>query len=83
MMFAELTVRPASPEDAGEIRQLSIAFTPGARDLPQQDFDSRYASAVSDATCCIAVAQSGSRLLGYALAQDFGPGLRTTFTTGA
>lgn len=82
MTFSKLTVRPAAPEDAGEVRRLSIAFTPGARDVPQQDFDSRYASAVSDDTWCIAVAQSDSRLLGYALAQDFGPGLRTTFTTG-
>lgn len=76
MTFSELTVRPAAPEDAGEVRRLSIAFTPGARDLPQQEFHSRYADAVSDATWCIAVAQSGSRLLGYASAQDFGPGLR-------
>jgi len=82
MTFGELVVRPAAPEDAGEVRSLSIAFTPGARDGPRDDFDSRYAAAVGGADWCIAVAQSGGRLLGYGLAQDFGPGLRTTFTTG-
>lgn len=82
MTFAELSVRPGAEEDAGEVRRLSIAFTPAARDVPQQDFDSRYANVLSDGAWCVAVAQSGSRLLGYGLAQDFGPGLRTTFTTG-
>lgn len=82
MTFGELTVRPATPADAGEVRRLSIAFTPGARNMPQQHFESRYADVVSDANWCVAVARSDGRLLGYGLAQDFGPGLRTTFTTG-
>lgn len=82
MPFGGLTVRPATAEDAVEVRRLSIAFTPGAQDVPQDDFTNRYARLVSDAEWCVAVAQSGGRLLGYGLAQDFGPGLRTTFTTG-
>jgi hypothetical protein len=64
MTFGELVVRPAAPEDAGEVRSLSIAFTPGARNVPREDFDSRYAAAVGGADWCIAVAQSGGRLLG-------------------
>lgn len=82
MTFGEVTVRPATAEDADEVRPLSIAFTAGVRDLPQQDFDSRYAGLVSDTAWCIPVAQSADRLLGYGLAQDFGPGLRANFTTG-
>lgn len=82
MPFAELVVRPATPEDAAEVRRLSIAFTSSAQDLPQQDFDGRFAGRVADAAWCVAVAQAGSRLIGYGVAQDFRPGLRTTFTTG-
>lgn len=82
MTLGEVTVRPATAEDAGEVRRLSIGFMPGAQDLSQQDFTYRYARLVSDADWCIAVALAGGRLLGYGLAQDFGPGLRTTFTTG-
>jgi GNAT superfamily N-acetyltransferase len=77
-----MVVRPAGPDDAAEIRRLSISFTPSALNVSPEDFWSRYSSVVSDASWCVAVAHSGGRLLGYGLAQDFGPGLRATFTTG-
>lgn len=82
MTLQEIAVRPAKPEDAAEVRRLCISFTPGARNVPPEAFHSRYASVVSDASWCVAVAHSHGRLLGYGLAQDFGPGLRATFTTG-
>ena len=44
MAFGQVVVRPAGPEDADEVRNLSIAFTPGARDVAREDFDSRYAA---------------------------------------
>jgi len=82
MTLQEIAVRPARPEDAVEVRRLNISFTPSAQNVPSEDFYSRYASVVSDASWCVAVAHSRGRLFGYGLAQDFGPGLRATFTTG-
>ena len=82
MTHGEMIVRPAGPEDAAEVRRLSIAHTPSARNVPPEVFYSRYDSVVSDALWCVAVAHTRGRLLGYGLAQDFGPGFRTTFTTG-
>lgn len=82
MTLQEIAVRPATRGDAAEVRRLSISFTPSARNVPPEVFDSRYAGLVSDPSWCVAVARSRGRLLGYALAQDFGPGLRATFTTG-
>jgi GNAT superfamily N-acetyltransferase len=78
----KVVVRPAGPDDADEVRRLSVSFTPNAGYLPPEDFNSRFASVVSDASWCVPVAQSHGRLLGYGLAQDFGPGLRSAFTTG-
>jgi len=82
MTLQEIAVRPATPEDAAEVRRLSISFTPSARNVPPGVFYSRYAGLVSDPSWCVAVAHSRGRLFGYGLAQDFGPGLRATFTTG-
>ena len=82
MTLEEIIVRPAESEDAVGVRRLSIAFTPGGRNIPQEVFYSRFAKVISDASWCVAVAHSRGRLLGYGLAQDFGPGLRTAFTTG-
>ena len=82
MALEAVAVRPAGPQDAAEVRRLSVSFTPNAGNVPLEDFHSRFASVVSDATWCVAVAHSHGRLLGYGLAQDFGPGLRATFTTG-
>lgn len=77
-----IIVRAAGPEDAAEVRRLSISFMPSAQNVPPEVFYRRYADAVSSASWCVAVAHARARLLGYGLAQDFGPGFRTTFTTG-
>lgn len=82
MTLKKVVVRPAGPEDAAEVRRLSVSFTPNAGNVPHEDFASRYASMISDASWCVGVAYSNGRLLGYGLAQDFGAGLRATFTTG-
>ena len=83
MVVEDMKVRSAGLEDAAEVRRLSIAFTPSTEaDVPPEVFDSRYAQLLADGSWCVAVAQSGGRLYGYALAQDFGPSLRTDFTTG-
>lgn len=81
-MVEDMKVRSAGPEDVAEVRRLSIAFTPSAEGVPPEIFDSRYAQLLADDSWCVAVAQSDGRLWGYALAQDFGPGLRMDFTTG-
>lgn len=75
-------VRAARPEDAAEVRRLSIAFTPAAQEVPPEVFHSRFAQFVANDSWCLPVAQERTRLIGYGLAQDFGPGLRATFTTG-
>ena len=79
-----LVVRAARPEDAAEVRRLSIAFTPAAQEVPPEVFHSRFARFPADASWCLPVAhaQGSGRLIGYGLAQDFGPGLRATYTTG-
>ena len=77
-------VRAARPEDAAEVRRLSILFTPAAREVPPEAFHSRFTQFLEDASWCLPVAhaQGYGRLTGYGLAQDFGPGLRATYTTG-
>ena len=82
MTQIRLVVRAARPEDAAEVRRLSIAFTPAAQEVPPEVFDSRFARFLADASWCLPVAPARTRLLGYGLAQDFGPGLRADFTTG-
>lgn len=82
MTFERLVVRAARPEDAAEVRRLSIAFTPAAQEVPPEVFHSRFARFLADASWCLPVAPARTRLLGYGLAQDFGPGLRADFTTG-
>jgi GNAT superfamily N-acetyltransferase len=82
MTLEEIIVRAGGPEDAAEVRRLAISFRPSARNVPPEVFHSRYGDVVSDASWCVAVAHARGRLLGYGLAQVFGPGFRTTFTTG-
>ena len=82
MTLEGLVVRPARPEDAAEVRRLSISFTPAAQEVPPDAFHTRFAQFLADASWCLPVAQARGGLVGYGLAQDFGPGLRATFTTG-
>lgn len=78
----DLQVRLASQPDAPGVRRLTLAFSPKMPILPVAAFEERYSRLLSDESWCLAVASSGDLLLGYALAQDFRPGLRTAFTTG-
>ncbi|MGO4227241.1 N-acetyltransferase family protein [Arthrobacter sp. YAF34] len=82
MTLEGLVVRAARPEDAAEVRRLSISFTPAAQEVPPEAFQTRFAQFLADAAWCFPVAQARGGLVGYGLAQDFGPGLRATFTTG-
>ncbi|SDL67243.1 GNAT family N-acetyltransferase [Arthrobacter sp. ok362] len=84
MTLEGLVVRAARPEDAAEVRRLSISFTPSAQEVPPEAFQSRFTAFLADTSWCLPVAQpqGRGRLIGYGLAQDFGAGLRATFTTG-
>lgn len=82
MKLERLMVRAARPEDVAEVRRLSMSFTPTAQEVPPEAYHSRFAQLLADASWCLPVAQARGRLIGYGLAQDFGPGLRATYTTG-
>lgn len=71
-------VRPATPGDLAAVRRLTLAF--GTRgDFPDDAaFATRYAEILADPDWLLLVADDA----GYLLAQDFGPGLRATWTVG-
>ncbi|MDQ2738024.1 MAG: GNAT family N-acetyltransferase [Actinomycetota bacterium] len=79
-----MMVRAAVAEDADEVRRLSEQFTPSARQERSLElFTDEYARIIDDNRYLLAVADSPSgRLAGYLLAQDYGPGLRHSFTVG-
>ncbi|WP_141365643.1 GNAT family N-acetyltransferase [Glutamicibacter uratoxydans] len=50
--------------------------------LPQEQFTVRFQNILHDANWFIGVAAEGRMLLGYVVVQDFGPGLRGSFSVG-
>lgn len=75
------SIRHARSGDVAEIYRLACLFTPGLK-LTADDFDQNFQSLISDPNWLICVAESGGGLAGYAAAQDYGRGLRTSFTVG-
>ena len=75
-------VRAARPGDLAAVRRLACGFD-GVPPAPSDGaFASRFARIVARDDYALLVADAGGDLVGYALAQDFGPGLRRAFSTG-
>lgn len=77
-----MSVRRARSSDALSVRRLAEGFgsagDPPARGL----FDLEYARIISDDSWLLSVVADAGTVRGYALARDYGPGLRAAFTTG-
>ncbi|WP_353648356.1 GNAT family N-acetyltransferase [Nakamurella sp. A5-74] len=77
-----MSVRRARSSDALSIRRLAEGFGTAGDPPASGQFDHEYARIISDDTWLLAVAEDAGTVRGYALAQDYGPGLRASFTTG-
>lgn len=77
-------VRRARLQDADEVRRLSELFTPSARtERSPELFGREFSRIIADDDWLLAVVEgSDGVLVGYVLAQDHGPGLRSSFTVG-
>ena len=73
-----LACRPAVAADEDAVRRLATAFDPRTED----GFEERYARILGRDDWALLVACDGPALVGYALAQDYGPGLRRAFGVG-
>lgn len=78
----ELVVRGAKSTDINDLRRLSVRFTPYAELLGDDEFRRRCNELMVDDAWFLAVVETGGETVGYVAAQDFGPGLRASFTTG-
>lgn len=81
-MPATIVVRPARSGDAAAVRALAEAFTPQTANLAVEEFRARFEELARKPDWCLPVARLEGCVVGYALAQDLGPGLRARFTTG-
>lgn len=72
-------VRTASPRDVEAVHALVCGFDGRAVAPPDDAFRARYDRIVGHDSYALLVADD---LTGYALAQDYGPGLRRAFSTG-
>ena len=72
-------VRAAAPGDLDAVHALVCGFDGRPATPPDDGFRARYARIVADPSWALLVA---GELTGYALAQDYGPGLRRPFSTG-
>lgn len=77
-----VAVRAARTEDERDCRRACIDFDPGTADLSREVFHRRFQALVGRADYCLPLASFSDRVVGYALAQDFGPNLRLRFTIG-
>lgn len=74
-----IVVRRAGPDDGPAVHELACGFDGRPPAEPDEGFTARYARIVADPAYALLVADD---LTGYALAQDYGPGLRRAFSTG-
>lgn len=82
-MGTMITCRPATTADAAVVRALTIDFDRAAQShLREEEFLARYDEIVASDDWLILLAEADGRAVGYALAQDYGPGLRRPFTVG-
>lgn len=75
-------VRRALSSDAEVVRRLAEAFGGAGDPVTRRLFDREYARIISADDWLLTVVEEGGAVRGYALAQDYGPGLRSAFTTG-
>ena len=81
-MSIDLVMRTARPEDLDEIRRMSLLFTPGVQGMSSEEFSESYLRLLNDVGWLIGVAQDHKDVVGYILVQDYGRGLRGSFTIG-
>ena len=77
---AKVSVRQAAADDARLLRPLTLAFGFVSRPLSEAEFEQRLAEVLSRGWLVL-VAEVDGQAVGYAAAQDYGPGLRARFTT--
>ncbi len=83
MMGPMVVCRRATPADAAVVRALTIDFDRAAESqLEESDFHSRFLEVVGSGDWLLLLAELDGEAVGYALAQDYGPGLRRPFTVG-
>ncbi|HVF05978.1 MAG TPA: GNAT family N-acetyltransferase [Frankiaceae bacterium] len=77
-----VTVRPATRDDLAAVYELTCGFDAREPGDPDEEFRARYERILGRDDWALLVADAGGTLAGYALVQDFGPGLRRGFSTG-
>lgn len=81
MSTAEIIVRAAVASDADRLDELTRLFTPGLR-TSNTDFGANFRALLQDPNWHLAVAVEQDSLSGYVAAQDYGRGLRGSFSVG-
>ncbi|ASN39397.1 GNAT family N-acetyltransferase [Paeniglutamicibacter terrestris] len=81
MIIDSAEVRAARIEDAAELYGMANIFTPGL-EMSVGEFEVHFRSLLKDATWFVAVAEDTGCLTGYVAVQDYGRGLRGSFTVG-
>ncbi|PQZ93718.1 GNAT family N-acetyltransferase [Arthrobacter sp. MYb227] len=81
MIIDRVEIRVATAEDAAALFDLANMFTPGL-ETSVSEFEAHFRSLLKGSSWLVAVAEDGGRLTGYVAAQDYGRGLRGSFTVG-
>jgi len=81
MPTAETTVRAAVTSDADRLNDLAGLFTPALR-TTNTDFEANFRTLLQNSSWYLAVATVQDALIGYIAAQDYGRGLRGSFSVG-
>ncbi|HEU0130059.1 MAG TPA: GNAT family N-acetyltransferase [Mycobacteriales bacterium] len=74
-----LTCRPAGPGDLAAVRRLACGFDRVPATPADAAFAARFARLVASEDRALPLAVCGGEPVGYALVQDYGPGLRREF----
>lgn len=74
--------RPAFEPDVAAVRRLACGYDGVPASAPDAEFVERYLRILARDDWVLLVADDDGEVVGYALAQDYGPGLRRAFSTG-
>lgn len=74
--------RPAFEPDVAAVRRLTCGYDGVPETPPDEEFVARYLRVLGRDDWALLVADDDGEVVGYALAQDYGPGLRRSFSTG-
>lgn len=77
-------IRPATPADITGLHQLALAYDSlgSHATAPWDSYRTRVEEIIADPRMLLLVAASGSEIIAYALAQDYGRNPRREFTAG-